>query len=58
MNIKMYKTLVYWYGIIGIPGKGPHYIEPYDPNRTMTSNGSVERNKRVVIYYRDLNLIL
>ena len=52
----MYKTLVYWHGIIGIPGKGPHYMEPYDPNRTirqiiqnMTSNGFVERNKRVEI---------
>lgn len=53
----MSKTLVYWYGIIGIPGKGPHYIEPYDPNRTigqiiqtMTTNGLVERNKRVEIF--------
>jgi len=51
------KTLVYWHGIIGIPGKGPHYIEPYDSNRTigqiiesMTINGLVERNKRVEIY--------
>jgi hypothetical protein len=51
------KTLVYWIGIIGIPGKGPHYMEPYDPNRTigqiiqtMTSNGHVERNKRVEIF--------
>ena len=53
----MSKTLVYWHGIIGIPGKGPHYMEAYDPNRTigqiiqtMTSNGFVERNKRVEIF--------
>jgi len=53
----MSKTLVYWNGIIGIPGKGPHHIEPYDPNRTigqiiqtMTTNGLVERNKRVEIF--------
>ena len=51
------RTLVYWYGIIGIPGKGPHYMEPYDPNRTigqiiqtMTSTGLVERNKRVEMF--------
>lgn len=50
-------TLVYWQGIIGIPGKGPHYMEKYDPNRTigqiietMTTNGFVERNKRVEIF--------
>ena len=53
----MKKTLVYWHGIIGNPGKGPHYMEPYDPNRTighiiqtMTSSGLVERNKRVEIF--------
>lgn len=53
----MSKTLVYWCGIIGIPGKGPHYMESYNPNRTigeiiqtMTSNGLVERNKRVEIF--------
>jgi len=53
----MSRTLVYWYGIIGIPGKGPHYMESYDPNRTigqviqtMTTNGYVERNKRVEIF--------
>jgi len=28
-------TLVYWHGIIGIPGKGPNYSEPYNPNRTI-----------------------
>lgn len=50
----MPQTLIYWHGIIGIPGKGPHYMETYDPNRTigqiiqtMTANGLVERNKRV-----------
>jgi hypothetical protein len=52
----MSRTLVYWYGIIGIPGKGPNYMEPYDPNRTigqiiqtMSSNGLGE-NKRVEIF--------
>jgi hypothetical protein len=50
----MSNTLVYWIGILGIPGKGPHYKEAYDPNRTigqiiqtMTATGHVERNKRV-----------
>ncbi len=50
----MSNLLVYWHGIIGIPGKGPHYMEPYDPNRTigqviqtMTTNGLVERLKTV-----------
>lgn len=28
-------TNVYWHGIIGIPGKGPNWSEPYDPNRTI-----------------------
>jgi hypothetical protein len=23
----MSKTLIYWQGIIGIPGKGPHYMK-------------------------------
>lgn len=53
----MSKTLVYWHGIIGIPGKGPHYMEPYNPDRTigqviqtMTANGLVERNKRVEMF--------
>ena len=51
------KTLIYWHGIIGIPGKGPHYMETYDPNRTigqiiqtMTTNGFVEQNKRVEMF--------
>lgn len=53
----MSNLLVYWHGVIGIPGKGPHYMEPYDPNRTigqviqtMTTNGLVERNKRVEMF--------
>ena len=28
-------TLVYWHGIIGIPGKGPNYSEKYNPDRTI-----------------------
>lgn len=31
----MPNILVYWIGVIGIPDKGPHYIEIYDPNRTI-----------------------
>jgi len=27
--------LVYWHGIVGIAGKGPNYMERYDPNRTI-----------------------
>ena len=27
--------LVYWHGIIGIPGKGPNYMEKFDPNTTI-----------------------
>lgn len=53
----MSKTLVYWHGNIGFPGKGPHYMETYDPNRTigqviqtMTMNGLVEKNKRIEIF--------
>jgi hypothetical protein len=29
------QILVYWYGIIGIAGKGPNYSESYNPNRTI-----------------------
>lgn len=50
-------TLVYWIGIIGIPGKGPNWMEPYDPNRTMgeiiqtlTVNKFGESNKRIEIF--------
>ena len=53
----MSKLYVYWIGILGIAGKGPHYMEAYDPNRTigqiiqtMTANGFVERNKRVEMF--------
>lgn len=52
----MTRVLVYWIGIIGIPGKGPGYIETYNPNRSigeliqnMTSVGIGERNKRIEI---------
>jgi len=52
----MKRILVYWIWIIGISGKGPAYIETYDPNRTigeliqiMTNSGCVERNKRIEI---------
>ena len=50
-------TLVYWHGIIGIPGKGPNWSESYNPNRTigeliktMTDNRLGERNKRIEIF--------
>lgn len=53
----MVNTLVYWIGIIGIPGKGPHYMETYNPDRTigqiiqtMTTTGLVERNKRCEMF--------
>jgi hypothetical protein len=26
---------VYWMGIVGVPGKGPNWVEPYDPNKTI-----------------------
>ncbi len=49
-------TLVYWHGIIGIAGKGPNWMEKYDPNRTigqliqtMQANGLGER-KRIEIF--------
>ena len=42
---------------IGIAGKGPAYIETYDPNKsigeliqTMTNAGVGERNKRIEIF--------
>lgn len=57
VTCNMSRTLVYWIGNLGIPGKGPHYGELYDPNRTigqvieaMTANGLVERNKRVEMF--------
>ena len=30
-------TIVYWHGIVNIPGKGPIWSEPYDPNKTIGS---------------------
>lgn len=47
--------LVYFYENLGVPGKGPHYIEPFHPSRTigdviqsMTNGGCyVPQNKRV-----------
>ena len=50
-------TLVYWIGVLGIPGKGPAWIEKYDPNRNigqiiqdMTACKLGERNKRIEIF--------
>lgn len=31
------KTLVYWNGVIGIPGKGPNWVESYVPDKTIAS---------------------
>ena len=31
----MSKIYVYWHGVIGIPGKGPHWMGAYDPNMTI-----------------------
>ena len=49
-------TLVYWCGLVGIPGKGPNWSEPYNPNRTigeliqtMTKHGLGEGGKRIEI---------
>lgn len=28
-------VLVYWIGIIGVPGKGPNWVENYVPNTTI-----------------------
>jgi hypothetical protein len=50
-------VLVYYIGIIGIPGKGPIWIEPYQPNKTigeliqtLKNNGFGESNKRIEIF--------
>ena len=61
----MKQVLVYWIGIIGIPGKGPNWAENYNPNKTigelihtLKANGLGERNKRIEIFkhkYGDLN---
>ena len=58
------KTLVYWHGIVGIPGKGPNWEEPYNPNRTigeliktMTDYKCGEQNKRIeILKYQRGNL--
>jgi hypothetical protein len=49
-------VLVYWMGIVGIPGKGPNYMAPYSPNETigeviekMRGWNLGERNKRIEI---------
>ncbi len=49
--------LVYWHGIIGISGKGPNWVEKYEPNKTigeliqtMTANNLGERNRRIEIF--------
>lgn len=51
------QVLIYWRGIIGIPGKGPNWVEPYDPNMTigqiikiLTIHGLGENNKRIEIF--------
>ncbi len=48
---------VYWIGVIGIPGKGPNWMEPYDGNKTlgeilraMKANGLGERNKEIKMF--------
>lgn len=50
-------TLVYWYGIVGIAGKGANWSEPYNPDRTvgeliqaMTAHRLGEQNKRIEIF--------
>ena len=52
----MTQILVFWIGIIGIPGKGANWVENYDPNRTigellhtMKNNKLGENNKRIEI---------
>lgn len=49
-------TLIYWIGNIGIPRKGPNWIEPYNPNKTigeviqtLYNNRLGEGNKRIEI---------
>ena len=61
----MTQILVYWIGNLGIPGKGPNWIENYDPNRTindlihtMKINKLGENNKSIEIFkheYGNLN---
>jgi len=56
LDLMALRTLVYWHGIVGIPGKGPNWSEPYQPHRTigeliqtMISNQCGERNRRIEI---------
>ena len=51
------EILVYWHGIVGIAGKGPNWMEPYNPNRTigeliqtMKTHKLGENNKRIEIF--------
>jgi hypothetical protein len=48
---------VYWLGIVGIPGKGPNWSEPYNGNKTlgditreMKASGFGERNKEIKMF--------
>ena len=34
-------VLIYWVGILGIPGKGPNNIELYDGNKTLADIAAV-----------------
>jgi hypothetical protein len=50
-------TLFYYIGIIGIAGKGPNYMELYNPDKTigemitiLKTNGFSESNKRIEIF--------
>ncbi len=49
--------LVYYHGVIGVPGKGPNWIEKYNPSTTigsiiqkMTSAKLGYQNKRIEIF--------
>jgi hypothetical protein len=54
-QIIMTRVLVYYIGIIGVPGKGPHLVESYNPEKTIgdiiknVKNTVTERAKRVEI---------
>lgn len=46
--------LIYWIGIIGVAGKGPNWMEAYNPDTTfsqiiqrMENNNFSERNKKI-----------
>jgi len=58
----MKNILVYWIGVIGIPGKGPNYVEPYDANKTigdiihnLKKYGFGESNKTIQIFKYEKN---